>query len=96
MTNDLVRRPRASSSLTFLSSLPGLKHLSKGSGLRGQGQVDGLLAEHPCVQMHLTLTYSSWLNQGKLWFAKVERGTIARGVFTSNPLEGLLPRGTSP
>ena len=38
---------------------------------------------HPKVQMHYTPTYSSWLNQVELWFAKVERDVIARGVFTS-------------
>ena len=38
---------------------------------------------HPKVHMHYTPTYSSWLNQVELWFAKVERDVIARGVFTS-------------
>lgn len=33
--------------------------------------------------MHFTSTYSSWLNQIELWFAKVERDVIARGIFTS-------------
>lgn len=41
------------------------------------------LATHPKVQMHFTPTYSSWLNQVELWFAKIERDVIARGVFTS-------------
>ena len=35
--------------------------------------------------MHFTPTYSSWLNQVGLWFAKIERDVIARGVFTSVP-----------
>ncbi len=48
-------------------------------------QVDVFLAEHPRVHMHFTPTYSSWLNQVELWFAKVERDVIARGVFTSVP-----------
>jgi transposase len=30
-----------------------------------------------------TPTYSSWLNQVELWFGKIERDVIARGVFTS-------------
>lgn len=30
-------------------------------------------------------TYSAWLNQGELWFAKIERADIACGVFTSIP-----------
>ncbi len=33
--------------------------------------------------MQFTPTYSSWLNQVELWFAKIERDVIARGVFTS-------------
>lgn len=45
--------------------------------------VDAFLAEHPNVQLHFTPTYSSWLNQVELWFAKIERDVIARGVFTS-------------
>jgi hypothetical protein len=28
-------------------------------------------------------TYSAWLNQVELWFSKIEREIIARGVFTS-------------
>jgi len=35
--------------------------------------------------MHFTPTYSSWLNQVELWFGKIERDVIARGVFTSVP-----------
>lgn len=42
-------------------------------------------AEHPTVHFHFTPTYSSWLNQVELWFAKIERDLIARGVFTSVP-----------
>lgn len=45
--------------------------------------VDTFLAEHPNVRLHYTPTYSSWLNQVELWFAKIERDVIARGVFTS-------------
>lgn len=33
--------------------------------------------------MHYTPTYASWLNQLELWFAKIERERIARGIFTS-------------
>jgi transposase len=35
------------------------------------------------VTIHYTPTYSSWLNQVELWFAKIERDCIARGIFTS-------------
>ncbi len=45
--------------------------------------VDRFLAEHPRVRFHFTPTYSSWLNQVELWFAKIQRDVIARGVFTS-------------
>jgi transposase len=45
--------------------------------------VGEFLAKHPTVHMHFTPTYSSWLNQVELWFAKIERDVIARGVFTS-------------
>jgi transposase len=46
-------------------------------------QVVQFLAEHPKVHLHFTPTYSSWLNQVELWFGKIERDVIARGVFTS-------------
>jgi transposase len=35
------------------------------------------------VRLHYTPTYSSWLNQVELWFSKIERDVIARGIFTS-------------
>lgn len=35
------------------------------------------------IQFHFTPTYSFWLNQVELWFAKIQRDVIARGVFTS-------------
>jgi transposase len=46
-------------------------------------QVEAFLAEHPHVHLHFTPTYASWLNQVELWFAKIERDLIARGIFTS-------------
>ena len=45
--------------------------------------VQRFLAENPQVRFHFTPTYSSWLNQVELWFAKIQRDVIARGVFTS-------------
>jgi hypothetical protein len=39
--------------------------------------------DHPKAHLHFTPTYSSWLNQVELWFAKIERDVIARGIFTS-------------
>jgi transposase len=38
---------------------------------------------HPNIRFHFTPTYSSWLNQVELWFAKIERDMITRGIFTS-------------
>jgi transposase len=45
--------------------------------------VDDFLDRHPKVHLHFTPTYSSWLNRIELWFAKIERDVIARGVFTA-------------
>jgi transposase len=45
--------------------------------------VDEFLQNNGPVQFHFTPTYSSWLNQVELWFGKIERDLIARGVFTS-------------
>lgn len=45
--------------------------------------VQRFLEEHPQVKFHFTPTYSSWLNQVELWFAKIQRDVIARGIFTS-------------
>ncbi len=41
------------------------------------------LAEHPNVTVHYTPTYSSWLNQVEIWFSKIQRDLIARGIFAS-------------
>ena len=41
------------------------------------------LQQRPRVRFHFTPTYSSWLNQVEIWFAKIEREVIARGIFTS-------------
>ncbi len=47
--------------------------------------VKAWLAAHPHVTIHYTPTYSSWLNQIELWFAKIERDVLARGIFSSVP-----------
>jgi transposase len=41
------------------------------------------LKNNPRVRFHFTPTYSSWLNQVEIWFAKIQRDVIDRGVFTS-------------
>ena len=45
--------------------------------------VQEFLQKNPTVKLHYTPTYSSWLNQVEIWFAKIERDVIARGVFSS-------------
>src|SRR5438045_9317710 len=45
--------------------------------------VQQFLADHPKVRFHFTPTYSSWLNQVELWFAKIQRDVLGRGIFTS-------------
>ncbi len=45
--------------------------------------VNQILDQHRNVQLHFTPTYSSWLSQVEIWFSKLEREVIARGVFTS-------------
>lgn len=46
-------------------------------------QVAQFLAAHPNVHLHFTPTYASWLNQIELWFSKMERDLITRGIFRS-------------
>jgi transposase len=41
------------------------------------------LEANPAVRIHYTPTYSSWLNQVEIWFSKIQRDVISRGVFTS-------------
>ena len=48
-------------------------------------RVRQFLDAHPRVHLHFTPTYSSWLNQVEIWFSKIQRDVIARGVFTSVP-----------
>ena len=46
-------------------------------------QVEQFLKLNSRVKLHFTPTYSSWLNQVEIWFARLEREVIARGIFTS-------------
>jgi hypothetical protein len=43
--------------------------------------VDEVESFRPSIKM----TQDAWLNQVELWFGKIERDVIARGVFTSVP-----------
>jgi transposase len=45
--------------------------------------VQSFLEANPRVSLHYTPTYSSWLNQIEIWFSKIERDLIRRGIFTS-------------
>ena len=47
--------------------------------------VQAFLDAHPRVRLHFTPTYASWLNQVELWFGKIERDLLARGIFRSIP-----------
>lgn len=47
--------------------------------------VQRFLDAHPNVHFHFTPTYSSWLNQVELWFSKIARDLLHRGIFTSVP-----------
>jgi len=42
-----------------------------------------LALAHPRVQLHFTLTYSSWISQAGRWFAELQRRCPDRGVFCS-------------
>ena len=41
------------------------------------------LETNRAVWIHYTPTYFSWLNQVEIWFSKIQRDVISRGVFTS-------------
>jgi transposase len=45
--------------------------------------VEEFLRDHPKLRFHFTPTYSSWLNQVEIWFGKIQRDVISRGVFSS-------------
>jgi transposase len=43
---------------------------------RKTSQVEEFLKENSNAKLHFTLTYSSWLNQVEIWFAKLEREAL--------------------
>jgi hypothetical protein len=51
--------------------------------MKGRSQVEHFLQRNSQVKLHFTSTYSSWLNQVVIWFARPEREVTARGIFTS-------------
>lgn len=46
-------------------------------------RVADFLERHPNVHMHFTPTHASWLNQIEIWFSKLKRNVLARGIFKS-------------
>ena len=46
-------------------------------------RVRDFLDEHPNVHIHYTPTHASWLNQIEIWFSKLKRDVLARGIFKS-------------
>lgn len=55
-------------------------------------RVQEFLSDHP-VWLHFTPTYSSWLNQVELWFAKISsRWDRPRGVHSVADLKSKLTR----
>jgi transposase len=45
--------------------------------------VAAFLEAHPQLHLHFTPTYASWLNQVELWFGRIERDLLTRGIFSS-------------
>jgi transposase len=46
-------------------------------------RVSQFLSANPNLTLHYTPIYSSWLNQIEIWFSKIQRDLIARGIFSS-------------
>lgn len=90
VVGNAVPRHTSDEFVAFLQSVVGLQRRQRAihiivdnlSAHKTQ-KVRTFLAAHPTVRLHYTPTYSSWLNQVELWFSKIERDVIARGIFTS-------------
>lgn len=41
------------------------------------------LEANPSIRIHYAPTYSNWVNQVEIWFSKIHRDLVSRGVFTS-------------
>jgi transposase len=59
------------------------RHRRQSRGSQNAKLVDEFPARYPQVHIHFTPTYSSWLNQVEIWFAKIQRQVSARGIFSS-------------
>ncbi len=80
-----AKRHTSSEFMTFLSELVSRARWAKeihivldNLSAHKTEAVQDFLAEHPKVRFHFTPTYSSWLNQIELWFAKIQRDLLAR------------------
>jgi transposase len=43
-------------------------------------QIEEFLKRNPNAKLHFTPTYSSWLNQVEIWFARLEREVIMKDL----------------
>lgn len=73
LTDIVIKQPKSREIHIVLDNLSA--HKTRG--------VQDFVEGHPNVHLHFTPTYASWLNQVELWFSKIERDLIYRGVFTS-------------
>lgn len=85
-----ARRHTSEDFLTFMTEIvarnPGSKQIHivlDNLSAHKTNSVAEFLEQNPRVRFHFTPTYSSWLNQVEIWFAKIQRDVIDRGVFTS-------------
>ncbi len=88
---DFLARHRGDSTASPRDS----RHRRQPVGAQDEGRRRRFLETHPRVHLHFTPTYSSWLNQVELWFGKIERDLLARGIFTSLPDLARKIRATS-
>jgi transposase len=53
------------------------------SGAYKTKKVFEFLEDNPSVRIHYAPTYSCWVHQVEMWFSKIHRDVVSRGVFTS-------------
>jgi transposase len=58
-------------------------HIADNLSAHRNSRVWQFIERHPNVRIHFTPTYASWLNQVEIWFSKIQRDVIARGIFRS-------------
>jgi transposase len=67
--------------LTSLSAGQQIHIIADNLSAHRTSRVWQFIESHPNVRIHFTPTYSSWLNQVEIWFSKIQRDVIARGIF---------------